>query len=81
MKVFGFNSPYTEEFDPYLVPAETVEEASEKIREAYPTRIFSIYEMKVIPHPGLCTNVEGIYSLDIIGTLRGNKPELYKAKQ
>lgn len=68
MKVFAFNPSYSEEFDPYFVPAETREEAENKIKEAYPHRSFTIYELKEIKYPGLAGKaIPGIYSLEATG--------------
>lgn len=75
MKLFAFQPSYSEDFDPYFVPAETVEEAKEKIRKAYPTRIFSIFILEEILYPGIpregVAPVKGIYCLKATGeTLR-----------
>lgn len=72
MKVFAFQRAYSEDFDPYFVFANTQEEAEQKIREAYPINIFTVYELKELPHPGvLDKQVRGIYTLEATGkTLR-----------
>ena len=68
MKVFAFNNPYQDVFDPYLVVAETKEEAINKIREAYPTRHFQILQMVEIKYPGLSgKRIKGIYTLECLG--------------
>lgn len=68
MKVFGFNSPYSETFDPYLVVAETKEEAIKKIRKAYPERHFQVFQMLEIKYPGLSgKRIEGIHTLECLG--------------
>lgn len=71
MKVYGFNSPYSDDFDPYLVEADTEEEAIAKIREAYPSKMFTMYEMKEILNPGIIrSGIRGIYTLECIGHIR-----------
>lgn len=72
MNIYAYNSSYSEEFDPYFVQAETAEEARAKIREAYPTRIFSEYKMEVLNYPGISgKDIKGIMVLNSTGfTLR-----------
>lgn len=78
MKLFAFQKVYSEEFDPYFVYAEDVAEACNKIRKAYPLNTFNIFTLKEIPHPGLVQEqVKGIHSLEVIGTLNGDRYRLY----
>lgn len=52
LQVFAFNSPFAE-FDPYLVFAETEEEATEKIRQVFPYNLFNVYKPRKFELPGV----------------------------
>ena len=68
MKLFGFNRAYANEFDPYFVYAEDLEEAIRKIRIPYPDTKFNIYLLKEIQYPGTTgKDYKGVYSLEFSG--------------
>ena len=68
LQVFAFNSPFAE-FDPYLVFAETEEEATKKIRQVFPYNLFNVYKPRKFELPGVVQGND-IYTFEFLKTLR-----------
>ena len=64
MKLFAFDSAFSEDFDPLFIPAETLEEVEQKIRKTYPHRIFNLYSFEET------ADMPGIHRLKFEKTLR-----------